>query len=146
MSDPYRKLPGHRRGFLQGASLWLAPDHILSVKSMRFREEYKRFHLRDIQAIVIAKRPRMHVSTGAAVVIALWLVLYFIARNRAPWAPIVLWSAAVLLVGGWLYVSLARSCSCRLYTAVSRDALPSIYRTWTARQFLAEVEPRIREV
>ena len=31
----YRKLPG-RRGLFGGASLWLGPDHLLSVKSVRF--------------------------------------------------------------------------------------------------------------
>ena len=27
----YRKLPGRRRGFLKGASVWLGPDQILAV-------------------------------------------------------------------------------------------------------------------
>ena len=30
MSD-YRKLPGRRRGFLKGTSVWLGPDQILAV-------------------------------------------------------------------------------------------------------------------
>jgi hypothetical protein len=142
----YRKLPGHRRGLLRGASLWIAPDHILSIKSLRFREEYKRFYLRDIQAVVVADAPRVHLSTRALSVAVLWAAVYFATRYREPWIPAVLWSAAVLLVGSWLYVSFARSCTCRIYTAVSRDDLPSIYRGWTARKFLAEVEPLIGQV
>jgi hypothetical protein len=141
----YRKLPGQRRGFLHGASLWMGADHILAVRSLRFREEYKRFYLRDIQAIVVATRSRFHVSTRVAAISALWLAVW-LAMNRAPWVPAVMSVAAIGLVLWWLYVSYSRSCSCRIYTAVSRDDLPSIYRTWTARRFLAEVEPRIREV
>ncbi len=146
MSDSYRQLPGHRRGFLQGATLWIASDHLLSVRSLRFREEYKRFYLRDIQAIVVAGGSRFHISTRAAVIAALWLAVFLAARTRAPWASLALGTAAVCLFVSWLYLSSARSCSCRIYTAVSRDNLPSIYRTWTARKFLAEVEPRIRQV
>ena len=142
----YRKLPGRRSGFLHGASLWMGPDHILAVRSLRFREEYKRFYLRDIQAIVVATRPRFHVSTRAAGIAALWLAVSIGAWNQAPWAPAGLSIVAVCLVVSWLYVSAAQSCSCRIHTAVSRDDLPSIYRTWTARKFLAEVEPLIWQV
>ena len=52
---------------------------------------------------------------------------------------------AATLILAWLYISLAQSCCCRILTAVSRDELPSVYRTWTARRFLARVEPRIAE-
>jgi len=50
---------------------------------------------------------------------------------------------AAVLLAAWIYISAACSCRCRIQTAVSRDELPSIYRTWTARRFLAQVEPRI---
>jgi hypothetical protein len=46
----------------------------------------------------------------------------------------------------WAFVSATCSCRCRIYTAVSSDDLPSVYRTWTARRFLAAVEPKIAEV
>jgi len=141
----YRKLPGHRRGFVRGASLWLGPDHILSVKSMRFREEYKRFHLRDIQSIVVARKPRYHFSTRAAAIVVLWGIAYLLAeRLGGIWGPTVL-KAGPLLVLLWIFVSHKRSCVCRIRTAVSAEELPSIYRTWTAERFLAQVTPRIAE-
>jgi hypothetical protein len=49
------------------------------------------------------------------------------------------------LVGVWVYLSAAQSCRCRIYTAVSGDELPSVYRLWTARRFLAQVEPLIAQ-
>lgn len=146
MSGNYRKLPGRRRGFLQGASVWLGSDHLLSVKSLRFREEYKRFHLRDIQAIVVARGARYLFSTRDALIVVMFLAVYVVARGRAPWVAPALWVAAAGLAGSWLYVSIAHSCTCRIHTAVSRDKLPSLYRTWTARKFLDEVEPLIRQV
>ena len=141
----YRKLPGHRHGFFRGSSVWLGPDHLLLVKSMRFREEYKRYQLRDIQAIAIARRPRFHISTRAFGLAILWLIAYF-SVLRIPRGTTLLWGVAIGLVGAWLYVSAARSCTCRIYTAVSRDELPSVYRTWVASRFLRAVEAEIAAV
>jgi hypothetical protein len=141
----YRRLPGRRRGFLQGASAWIAPDHLLVVKSLRFREEYKRYQLQDIQAIVIAHRPRFHISTRAAGIAVVWLIALAVLL-RFPWSAPLLWTAAAALVIAWVYLSAARSCTCRIYTAVSRDDLPSVYRAWVAKRFLRAIEPRITAV
>jgi hypothetical protein len=141
----YRKLPGHRRGLINGSTVWLAPDHILLVKSMRFKEEYKRFYLRDIQAIAIAKTSRFHISTLGLLVIALWIVLLLFSF-RFDAMTLWVWIAALAIAAAWFYVSMERSCTCRIYTAVSSDPLPSVYRTWIARKFLLALEGRIREV
>ncbi len=139
----YRRLPGYRRGLFRSASVWLGPDHLLSVQSMRFHEEYKRFYLRDVQAIVVADATRFHVSTRSILIAVLWLAAWLALRDFSVWAGVVLWTAAIVLIGAWLYVSTACSVTCRIYTAVSRDEFRSVYRTWTARRFLREVEPRI---
>ncbi len=141
----YRKLPGRRRGFVNGSSVWLGTDHLLLVRSIRYREDYKRFHLRDIQAIIVAGAPRFVVSTPMAAVVVVWVLAYVVLASRAEWAPLVLWPAAAFLIGAWVYVSAACSCKCRIHTAVSRDDLASVYRTWIARRFMAAVEPRIAE-
>jgi len=158
-SIPYRKLPGSRRGIFSGSSVWMAPDHLLLVKSQRFQEEYKRFYFRDVQAIAVADAPRFHISSRAVAVAALWLVAfgYCLLPGRAsysvngfayhpriaaaPW----MWLIAAALVAAWAFISAKGSCVCRIYTAVSADPLPSVYRRWTAKKFLALVEPRIRE-
>jgi hypothetical protein len=141
----YRKLPGHRRGLFRGASVWLGPDHLLLVRSLRFREEYKRYQLRDIQAIVVARDRRFHISTRSLGIAFLWFLAFIFAVTR-PWGPAVLWTSALALIAAWACVSYFFSCRCRIYTAVSRDDLPSLYRVWTARRFLREVEPRIAAV
>jgi hypothetical protein len=140
----YKKLPGHRRGLINGASAWLAPDHILLVRSQRFKEEYKRYYLRDIQAIAVAKAGRFHVSSRGLVLLLLWLIALAMSSwfsSMTPWV----WLGALVLAIGWLLIS-ADSCYCRIYTAVSSDPLPSVYRNRTARRFLAVIEPRIREM
>ena len=150
----YRKLPGHRRGFLRGASVWIAADHLLSVKSYRIREEYKRFHLGDVQAIVVAPCPRFHISTRALLIAFMWFLAYTVGTYALGAIPLLMvsrytasmWGIAAAIILVWLYISFAHSCRCRILTAVSRDELPSVYRTWTARRFLAQVKPRIAEV
>jgi hypothetical protein len=51
----------------------------------------------------------------------------------------------VALIVTWIWVSVAHSCRCRIYTAVSSEELPSLYRTWTERRFLEKVEPKVAE-
>jgi hypothetical protein len=139
----YRKLPGRRRGFLFGSSLWMADDHLLLVKSARFREEYRRFYFRDIQAIVTADAMRFHLSTRSAAiggVCALLLAILLARFSSYAWLG---WTALAILFLAWGYVSAYRSCRCRVYTAVSGEDLPSLYRTWNAARFLETVEPYI---
>jgi len=142
---PYRKLPGRLRGVGYGATVWMGPDHVLLARTRMFREEYKRFYLRDVQAIVVAQHARFHLSIRAIAIGFLWFFpwLFFVF-----WPPgfTAVWSALGLaLIATWLVFSAAYGCTCRLYTAVSNEELPSLYRTWTARKFLAEVKPRIDE-
>lgn len=142
----YRKLPGHRRGIVIGSSLWLGPDHLLLVKSLRVREEYKRYYFRDIKAVAIARTSRFHISTRSLAIAATWFFAQiFASASRLPWAPW-LFSTPVALAIIWAFISKKASCRCRIYTAVSADELPSIYRTWTAKALLAIAEPRIRAV
>ncbi len=142
----YRKLPGRRRGFVFSSSLWTGADHLLLVRSTRFQEQYKRFYFRDIQAIVITKVPRLVISTPMLAVALILLIGVLIVRVRVPALTGWGWLLLAALAAGWIYVSTARSCTCRLYTAVSREDLPSLYRMWTARKALAELERKIAQV
>ena len=38
--------------------LWLGPEHLLLVETDGYREYYKRFNYRDIQAFIIRKTPQ----------------------------------------------------------------------------------------
>lgn len=142
----YRRLPGRRRGVVLSASMWMGSDHLLLVKSAWFREEYKRFYLRDIQAIVVAPCARFHVSRPILICALLWLLPLISVTFWPPGLGVVWVVATLAMVATWIAISAASSCRCRLYTAVSRDDLPSLYRTWTARKFLNQVKPSIDRV
>ena len=140
----YERLPGCRRGIIRGASVWLGPDHLLLIRSWRFREEYKRYYMGDIQSIAVAAAPRFHLSTRSIGIGILWLIAISIATARGSSVAIIfLWVVAAVLVGAWIYISASCSCICRIYTAVSGDDLPSVYRSWTARKFMQRVQPQI---
>jgi hypothetical protein len=145
-AETYRRLPGRRRGIGSGASLWMGSDHILLVRSAWFREEYKRFYLRDIQAIVVAPCARFYVSMPMLIGALLWLLPGF-AIGFWPYRIAIVWGVGTMAMAAtWLGISIASSCRCRLCTAVSKDDLPSLYRTWTARKFLRRVKPWIDQV
>jgi hypothetical protein len=144
-STPYRKLPGRLHGIGYGSSVWMAPDHLLLVSTRMFREEYKRFYLRDIQAIVMATRPRFQISTRSLAIAFAWLFPWIFWVLLPAGFGLVWWAGAAVLIGTWLVFAFFFGCTCRLYTAVSNDPLPSLYRTWTARKFLDEVKPWIDE-
>jgi len=146
VEEKYRRLPGRRRGVISGASLWMGSDHILLVKSAWFREEYKRFYLRDIQAIVVARGPRFYFSMPMLILAVVWL-FSGLAMRAWPNSVAMGWIAVTIaLPVVWLAISITAGCRCRLYTAVSRDDLPSLFRTWTARRFMRQVQPRIAQV
>lgn len=147
--ERYRRLPGRRRGFIYGSSVWLGSDHLLLVKSQRFREEYKRFYFRDIQAIVTARAPRFHFSTRAAMIGWVWFCLIVflsgVLHGVGEWLGWGCFAGNLLLFFVWAYVSAKCSCRTRIYTAVSSEELRSLYRNWTARRFLAKVEPLLAQ-
>jgi hypothetical protein len=147
--EHYRKLPGRRRGILFGSSVWLGSDHLLLVTSARFRENYRRFYFRDIQAIVTADARRFHISTRSALIAVPWLFALAVINgmehgsgSKLTW---IWWTVSAALVLIWACFSAFRSCRCRIYTAVSSEELPSLYRTWTARRFLEKVEPYLAQ-
>jgi hypothetical protein len=118
---------------------------LLLIRGSRFREEYKRFFYRDVQAIAVARAPRFHLSTRSGLVAAILAILspaLFFGSLITGSGPLALAIAGlgVALVAVWIYISAAESCRCRIYTAVSSDDLPSVYRAWTARKFVSEVE------
>jgi len=53
----YRRLPGKRRTLGRRFTLWLGADHLLSVESTGYSEDYTRFYLGDIRG-VLSRRTR----------------------------------------------------------------------------------------
>jgi hypothetical protein len=100
----YHKLPGRRRGVVFSASLWTGADHLLSVRSAKFQEQYRRFYFRDIQAIVITQVPRWVISTPVLAAAILLLAAVLILRILLPAMEGWLWLLLAALAAVWIYI------------------------------------------
>ena len=107
----YKKSSAKWFGLFTGASLWLSEDHLLSVRSLRFSEEYRRYYYRDIQALELRHAPRLWLPSwviglltllGIAALISAAIARYGFFTGCA--------SALVLLVSLAVYRSLKQGC------------------------------------
>ena len=126
------------------SQLWIAPDHLLLLKSSRIAEEYQRFALADIQALVVTELPDrlQFVKFGGAL---LWTALALIVTSSfARWFFMV--TGAVLILAAIIDLARGQKCRCYLHTAVSRELLAPVRRMRIAAQFLARTRPAIEAV
>ena len=139
----YRRLTGRRRSVFGFSQLWLAKDHLLLVKSVRFAENYQRFALADIQAIVITESPdQAAMQIWAAAGAVLWaLVSLAVSSTFAKVFFLATGGCAIVVV--LLDFLRGPRCRCHLYTAVSRELLAPVNRLRVARAFLTVVRPAI---
>jgi hypothetical protein len=141
---PYTRLGPRTPLVLGHDSLWLSADHLLSVRNRRFYEQYQRFELREIQAVVMAKTARFVVPVyWLAACVA--LLIFEIMRSSGVIADIA-WAVLALLAIYWVAASLLQSCTCHLQTAVGGYELPGLYRVRAAQRVLQTLEARISEV
>jgi hypothetical protein len=122
---------------LRRASIWDAGDHLLSVSGTSFSERYRRYYYRDIKAIGVQKGPRL--GSIGAMLLTLWFSIPFFFIGHLAWLIPVLWLT-------WLiYANLERSCRVFIYTAVSSEELPAIYRRRSAARVLPKILSKIAE-
>jgi hypothetical protein len=138
----YQRLPGRKSGLLRRDTLWLGPDHILYVRSSRFTEDYRRFYLADIQAVVLQQQPtgsRRVVDWVAIGLSAVAVALLFLADHPV-WG-----SLLAIIVCAYAWFALRREdCKTWLQTAVGTAELPSLCRIGSARKALAIIDEKIR--
>ena len=143
----YKRLPGRRLGAVRRASVWDAGEYLLSVSGTTFSERYRRFYYRDIQSIVMQNGPRL--GSIGALLLLFWCALTFaivVAGNTLPAVFHLLWITPVVWLAFIVYQSLARSCRVHIYTAVSSEELPALFRRSAARKAVAHILTRIQEV
>ena len=128
-------------------SLWLAQDHLLSIRSNRFIEEYKRFYFRDIQALTIRKTRRRQLWNIVLCLLMLICVGLFMSQmtqsgfSRDLWP----WFVLLALVGVPLLINNLRgpSCTCYIRTAVQVEELPSLNRLRKVHKIVQRIRPLI---
>ena len=154
-SFKYRRLPGRGRR-TQGpvavtaaiSTLWLGPDHLLSVDRIWMNEEFKRFYFRDIQAITLEKtagRRTWNLIYGGLALLTAFIFGGIVAMNSTPYAARI---TAACVAAFWLLPILINSlrgprCICRLQTAVQAEALPSLKQVRKAKRVIGILKPLI---
>lgn len=151
---PYTRLPGIARGPSDLSStyysLWLGPDHLLSIVREGFSENYKRFYYRDIQTIVLRR-------TAASLLISFvngFFTLGFLALTLLgvfrDW-PV---GASATFAGFGIFflvllaINLVRgtSCECTLRTAVQSERLRSLSRFRVALKAIRRIREAVEAV
>src|SRR5450631_2518161 len=138
MTQPlYRKLTSRRRSLLGYSQLWLGEGHLLLVRSSRLAENYKRFALQDIQAIVISDGPDLRAVQALAVLASLgWAALALAVSST--------FGQGFFAITGFFALTLAiidiargPRCRCVLHTAVTREPLFPVSRRNASWKFLS---------
>jgi len=141
------KTPAQRRGALFGGSVWLFSDHVLSIRNMRFLEEYARYYYKDIQAIEVRRAPRFCFPLWMVCVFLLLGVLGLIFLFRAPHIVATVSFGVLLVLAGFnAYRSFFQSCVCHIVTAVSTDAIPAMFRIKATHRTVEMIRDRVTAV
>lgn len=126
--------------------LYLGADHLLTVETTGYTEEYRFFNFADIQSITFR---------GTAYYVT-WIIVLTIAC-----AAFILIGAQIGDIAGWIvfgslsgilgitllvHVIKGPTVECKLKTAVSEIELPSLSRLNHARSCLAEIRTQIEQV
>ncbi|MEW6267059.1 MAG: hypothetical protein AB1641_28635 [Thermodesulfobacteriota bacterium] len=141
----YKRLPGRKPRFIGYDTLYLGPDHLLSVHGRGVVEEYKRFYYQDIQAILARRTWSGLIQIVVFILLAGLFSLPFIftpEEEMAVWlvpAGIFLFIALILLLRG-------PTCVCHIRTAVQTEKLASLERLRIFRRFLDQVRPLIESL
>jgi hypothetical protein len=138
----YTRLPGRKSGLLRRDTLWLGPDHILFVRSSRFTEDYRRFYLSDIQAIVLQQRPTRgrRIADRVAIGLSVVAVAALFLTDHPVWG-----SLLAIIVAAYAWFALRREdCKTWVQTAVGTAELPPLCRIKSTMKALAILDDKIR--
>ena len=126
--------------------LFLAPDHLMLVRSNRFEERYQRFYFKDIQALVVTALPSRSWLQASMAVLAgtIFLLALTVVQNPAWRALLGMFGVLPATIG---LVDYFRGQRCRmiLKTAVSNEPLPAVSRMPAARLVISRLKPPIEQ-
>lgn len=142
----YRKLSRKKRSLLGSTQLWLCDDHVLMVRSSRFAEEYRRFQLADVQALVACETPPRLAMQIALMIGATLMFLGMISAGNLYGRIFLAFIALSLLAIAAYEIVRGQRCRCRLLTEVSSEVLDPITRTSDYRRLLSVLMPALEAV
>jgi hypothetical protein len=137
----YSRLTRSRSGVGTYTSLWLASNHVMQLTSTGYTESYRRFYLKDIQAIFLVRTERRlhwHLVWGA--IFGLGLLIALENGGSALVYTIILAFGAVTI--SWNHL-LGPACYGVVVTAVQTDRIPSLARVNRSQKVVARLRPLI---
>jgi len=149
LTRTHMRRAGFFAAFATRSSLWLGKDHLLSIDSTGYTEQYKRFYFRDIQAILFVASKRRAIWNWVLIIPTVlclaWLATALSSsRNRDAGAIIAAAiSASIFTVPLLINNLLGPTCACHLRTAVQTEELPPLSRVRRARKILNRIRPLI---
>ncbi|HTZ18364.1 MAG TPA: hypothetical protein VMB78_07980 [Dissulfurispiraceae bacterium] len=147
MKEKYQRLPGkgrRKKSIIGFSRLYLSSDHLLCVSNAAYTEDYRRFYFKDIQAIVVAANLKREKMAAGYLGTALLLLLFAFWKG-GNWSTFFMILAALFLLNVAVSWHRGPTCSCRLYTAASREDLPSLGRIRNAKKVMEILRPLITE-
>jgi hypothetical protein len=145
----YKRLAGSRCSLGKWHTLWLGEDHLLAVESNGYSEEYTRYYLKEIQAIVTRRSSwGMVLNIIAATLVAISLFAGIGGYENGP-SPVSvtagIFGAFFLLLLLW---NLFRgpTCYCQLRTPVGIEKLHALDRIRSVRKVLEILRPLIGQL
>lgn len=143
----YKKIVGGKRGLGKWHSLWLGEDHLLAVASTGYSEDYTRYYLKDIAALVTSRTAAgklYNVLIGSALTVALLLCAPGYGKNGlSPGGAVAFFCALFFLL--LLIWNLWRgpTCRCQLQTQVGCKEIPALDRVKKVKKALDRLSPLI---
>jgi hypothetical protein len=132
------------------SQLWLSEGlsegHLLLVRSARVVENYQRFALKDIQAIVISDGPDFRALQALAVLASLGWAALALAMSSTFGQGFFVITGLCGLALAIIDIGRGPRCRCVLHTAVSKEPLSPVCRRNASWKFLAVVLPAIEAV
>jgi hypothetical protein len=126
--------------------LFLGPDHLLLVEKVWYKESYRRFYYKDIQAFLIQKTNRwLWWSGGLLLAVIVCVLIAWAASGSGA-------DVFFFIVGGVFGLCLlinwfkGQSCRCYLKTAVQYEELPPFNRERAADKALALLRDEVEAV
>jgi hypothetical protein len=124
----YRRLPGKRRTLGRRFTLWLGEDHLLSVESTGYSEDYTRFYLGDIRG-VLSRRTRNGTVWNVVLALATAIFAFFALKSGSQGVEVFCGFMGVCFLGALLFnFSCGPTCVCHLLMPLGAQRLPALDR------------------
>lgn len=140
---PYTRLRG--RGLVGSNSLYLGSDHLLSINTTFFSEDYMRFYYRDIQALITRKT-----STGKILnlVFTILLIIFLIPALRLEGGLSGFFFTLtvpffILIIINWLK---GPTSVCHIVTPIQTVKLPALRRIKITKKAINQLRPYIENI